>query len=176
MGSRYKSPVSSTEAVAVNVRSAAFRAAVEMRVPCRSISEHGPWRSTRWHAGARSSNYGDTGGDEATIPVAGFYWHWRSLVGTMIGSPRECCALCGHGAAVAIRPAVDSVHALEGRSRCGTQYSRAAGQRVCAHSGTPARRRGGGGEDTGARGGDCSRIRRSLTHRAEYVCRRQGSC
>ena len=41
-------------------------------------------------------SYGDTGGDEATIPVAGLYWEWRSLIGTTMGSPREFRALCEH--------------------------------------------------------------------------------
>jgi zinc-binding alcohol dehydrogenase/oxidoreductase len=57
-------------------------------------------------------NYGDTGGDEATVPVAGLYWHWRSLIGTTMGSPREFAALCEHMAAGAWRPALDSVHPL----------------------------------------------------------------
>jgi zinc-binding alcohol dehydrogenase/oxidoreductase len=59
-------------------------------------------------------NYGDTGGDEATIPVAGIYWEWHSLVGTTMGSPREFRALCEHLASASWRPAIDSVHALEG--------------------------------------------------------------
>jgi zinc-binding alcohol dehydrogenase/oxidoreductase len=58
-------------------------------------------------------NYGDTGGDEATIPVAAFYWQWRSLLGTTMGSPREFRALCDHVATAEWRPAIDSVHALE---------------------------------------------------------------
>jgi len=58
-------------------------------------------------------NYGDTGGDEATIPVAEIYWQWRSLIGTTMGSPREFRALCAHMAEGAWRPAIDSVHALE---------------------------------------------------------------
>jgi zinc-binding alcohol dehydrogenase/oxidoreductase len=58
-------------------------------------------------------NYGDTGGDEATIPVAALYWRWRSLVGTTMGSPSEFRALCAHLAGAAWRPAIDSVHALE---------------------------------------------------------------
>ena len=58
-------------------------------------------------------NYGDTGGDEATIPVAALYWQWRSLVGTTMGSPNEFRALCKHVASAAWRPAIDSVHALE---------------------------------------------------------------
>jgi NADPH:quinone reductase-like Zn-dependent oxidoreductase len=57
-------------------------------------------------------NYGDTGGDEATIPVAALYWHWRSLIGTTMGSPREFSALCRHVAASSWRPAIDSVHPL----------------------------------------------------------------
>jgi zinc-binding alcohol dehydrogenase/oxidoreductase len=58
-------------------------------------------------------NYGDTGGDEASIPVAAIYWQWRSLVGTTMGSPREFRALCTHLGSAAWRPAIDSVHALE---------------------------------------------------------------
>jgi zinc-binding alcohol dehydrogenase/oxidoreductase len=58
-------------------------------------------------------SYGDTGGDKATIPVAGLYWQWRSLVGTTMGSPSEFRALCDDLAAAAWRPAIDSVHALE---------------------------------------------------------------
>lgn len=58
-------------------------------------------------------NYGDTGGDEATIPVAAIYWEWRSLVGTTMGSPREFRALCEHLATASWRPAIDSIHALD---------------------------------------------------------------
>jgi zinc-binding alcohol dehydrogenase/oxidoreductase len=57
-------------------------------------------------------NYGDTGGDEATVPVAAIYWQWRSLIGTTMGSPREFRALCEHVVASSWRPAIDSVHAL----------------------------------------------------------------
>jgi NADPH:quinone reductase-like Zn-dependent oxidoreductase len=57
-------------------------------------------------------NYGDTGGEDATIPVAGIYWAWRSLVGTTMGSPREFSALCAHVESAAWRPAIDSVHPL----------------------------------------------------------------
>jgi zinc-binding alcohol dehydrogenase/oxidoreductase len=57
-------------------------------------------------------NYGDTGGDDATIPVAALYWHWRSLIGTTMGSPSEFRALCAHVGASAWRPAIDSVHPL----------------------------------------------------------------
>jgi zinc-binding alcohol dehydrogenase/oxidoreductase len=58
-------------------------------------------------------NYGDTGGEEATIPVAGIYWEWRSLVGTTMGSPREFSALCAHVERASWRPAIDSVYALD---------------------------------------------------------------
>jgi NADPH:quinone reductase-like Zn-dependent oxidoreductase len=58
-------------------------------------------------------NYGDTGGDEAVVPVAELYWSWRSLVGTTMGSPREFRALCAHVGTAAWRPAIDSVHPLE---------------------------------------------------------------
>jgi NADPH:quinone reductase-like Zn-dependent oxidoreductase len=58
-------------------------------------------------------NYGDTGGETATIPVFDLYWNWRSLIGTTMGSPREFRALCEHMATGAWRPAIDSVHPLE---------------------------------------------------------------
>jgi zinc-binding alcohol dehydrogenase/oxidoreductase len=58
-------------------------------------------------------NYGDTGGDEATIPVAEIYWQWRSLIGTTMGSPREFRALREHLAAGHWRPAIDSVYDLD---------------------------------------------------------------
>ena len=57
-------------------------------------------------------NYGDTGGETATIPVLDLYWNWRSLIGTTMGSPREFRALCEHMATGAWRPAIDSVHPL----------------------------------------------------------------
>ncbi len=57
-------------------------------------------------------NYGDTGGDFATVPVAELYWSWRSLIGTTMGSPREFRALCAHMETGAWRPAIDSVHPL----------------------------------------------------------------
>jgi NADPH:quinone reductase-like Zn-dependent oxidoreductase len=57
-------------------------------------------------------NYGDTGGDEATIPVAALYWQWRSLIGTTMGSPREFRDLCEHVGSSSWRPAIDSVHPL----------------------------------------------------------------
>jgi NADPH:quinone reductase-like Zn-dependent oxidoreductase len=56
--------------------------------------------------------YGDTGGEESTIPVAEIYWQWRSLVGTTMGSPREFRALCEHVAVSSWRPAIDSLHEL----------------------------------------------------------------
>jgi NADPH:quinone reductase-like Zn-dependent oxidoreductase len=58
-------------------------------------------------------NYGDTGGEQATIPVAAIYWEWRSLIGTTMGSPREFSALCAHAERASWRPAIDSVHALD---------------------------------------------------------------
>lgn len=57
-------------------------------------------------------SYGDTGGDEATLPVSAIYWNWRSLIGTTMGSPREFRALCEHVAASSWRPVIDSVHPL----------------------------------------------------------------
>jgi zinc-binding alcohol dehydrogenase/oxidoreductase len=58
-------------------------------------------------------NYGDTGGEEATVPVAELYWQWRSLIGTTMGSPREFRALCQHVSGASWRPAIDSVHDLD---------------------------------------------------------------
>ena len=58
-------------------------------------------------------NYGDTGGDEATIPVSEIYWQWRSLLGTTMGSPREFRALCAHIESATWRPVIDSEHALD---------------------------------------------------------------
>ena len=57
-------------------------------------------------------NYGDTGGETATIPVMDVYWAWRSLIGTTMGSPREFRALCAHMQTGAWRPSIDSVHPL----------------------------------------------------------------
>ncbi len=57
-------------------------------------------------------NYGDTGGETATVPVMEVYWQWRSIVGTTMGSPREFRALCEHVAGSSWRPVIDSVHAL----------------------------------------------------------------
>ena len=81
---------------------------------CRLLWRRGLGEGAR-RAGSRRLlvNYGDTGGDEATIPVAGLYWQWRSLVGTTMGSPSEFRALCEHVASAPWRPAIDSVHALE---------------------------------------------------------------
>ena len=58
-------------------------------------------------------NFGDTGGDDATIPVAAIYWHWRTLRGTTLGSPREYRALLAHVETAAWRPEIDRVYPLE---------------------------------------------------------------
>lgn len=58
-------------------------------------------------------NFGDTGGDEAVLDVADVYWHWRSIVGTTMGSPREFRALLAHVAAADWRPVIDSVFPLQ---------------------------------------------------------------
>lgn len=68
-------------------------------------------RALRW--GGVLVSFGDTGGDESTIPVSEVYWAWRSIVGTTMGSPDEYRGLLDHVAAHAWRPVVDSVHALE---------------------------------------------------------------
>jgi NADPH:quinone reductase-like Zn-dependent oxidoreductase len=57
--------------------------------------------------------YGDTGPPEAAVNVMDVYWHWRSVVGTSMGSPCEFRALLDHVAAVTWLPAIDSVFALE---------------------------------------------------------------
>ncbi|MDX6519878.1 MAG: zinc-binding alcohol dehydrogenase/oxidoreductase [Gaiellales bacterium] len=65
----------------------------------------------RW--GGVLVSFGDTGGENSTIPVSEVYWAWRSIVGTTMGSPEEYRALLGHVSMHAWRPVIDSVHALE---------------------------------------------------------------
>ena len=57
--------------------------------------------------------YGDTGTPEAKVEVMDVYWHWRSIVGTSMGSPSEFRALLDHVGAATWVPAIDSVYALE---------------------------------------------------------------
>jgi NADPH:quinone reductase-like Zn-dependent oxidoreductase len=58
-------------------------------------------------------SYGDTGGADTTIEVADVYWHWRSVVGTSMGSPDDYAALLAHVNGAAWRPAIDAVYALD---------------------------------------------------------------
>jgi NADPH:quinone reductase-like Zn-dependent oxidoreductase len=64
----------------------------------------------RW--GGVLVSFGDTGGENSTIPVSEVYWAWRSIVGTTMGSPEEYRALLEHVSTHAWRPVIDSVHAL----------------------------------------------------------------
>jgi zinc-binding alcohol dehydrogenase/oxidoreductase len=57
--------------------------------------------------------FGDTGSAEATVEIADVYWHWRSIIGTSMGSPEEYRALLDHVAAAAWRPVVDRVFELD---------------------------------------------------------------
>ena len=68
---------------------------------------------TALRPGGRLVTFGDTGGDEATIDVMQVYWHWRSIQGTTMGSPREYRALLDHVASARWRPVIDRVYPLE---------------------------------------------------------------
>jgi NADPH:quinone reductase-like Zn-dependent oxidoreductase len=67
-------------------------------------------RALRW--GGVLVNFGDTGGENSTIPVSELYWAWRSIVGTTMGSPDEYRALLQHVSTHSWRPVIDSVYAL----------------------------------------------------------------
>jgi NADPH:quinone reductase-like Zn-dependent oxidoreductase len=58
-------------------------------------------------------SFGDTGGADARIDVMEVYWHWRSILGTTMGSPREYRALLAHVDRASWRPVIDRVFALE---------------------------------------------------------------
>jgi NADPH:quinone reductase-like Zn-dependent oxidoreductase len=58
-------------------------------------------------------SYGDTGAAEATVELMEVYWHWRSIVGTTMGSPREYAALLAHVREASWRPVIDSTFPLE---------------------------------------------------------------
>jgi NADPH:quinone reductase-like Zn-dependent oxidoreductase len=57
--------------------------------------------------------YGDTGTPDAAVQVVDVYWHWRSIVGTSMGSPSDFRALLDHVGAATWAPAIDSVFPLE---------------------------------------------------------------
>jgi zinc-binding alcohol dehydrogenase/oxidoreductase len=65
----------------------------------------------RW--GGVLVNYGDTGGETATVGVSDVYWAWRSILGTTMGSPDEFDALLAHVDATDWGPAIDSVFPLD---------------------------------------------------------------
>jgi NADPH:quinone reductase-like Zn-dependent oxidoreductase len=56
--------------------------------------------------------YGDTLPGPAVIDVSEVYWHWRSILGTSMGSPRDHAAFLSHATEVALRPVIDSVYPL----------------------------------------------------------------
>jgi NADPH:quinone reductase-like Zn-dependent oxidoreductase len=58
-------------------------------------------------------SYGDTGAPDATVQLMDVYWHWRSIVGTTMGSPREYAALLAHVREASWRPVLDSTFPLE---------------------------------------------------------------
>jgi NADPH:quinone reductase-like Zn-dependent oxidoreductase len=62
--------------------------------------------------GGRLVTFGDTGGARAEVEVTDVYWHWRSIVGTTMGSPQEYRALLAHVAEHPWRPVIDSVYPL----------------------------------------------------------------
>ena len=72
-------------------------------------------------------SYGDTRPGPAVVDVSEVYWHWRSIRGTSMGSPRDYAALLAHVAKVGLRPVIDSVYPFE---RAGD---------ALAHLGTPGR-------------------------------------
>jgi NADPH:quinone reductase-like Zn-dependent oxidoreductase len=75
----------------------------------------GSWQPllTALRDGGRLVTFGDTGGERAEVEVAEVYWHWRSIVGTTMGSPQEFRALLAHVAAHTWRPVIDRVYPLD---------------------------------------------------------------
>jgi zinc-binding alcohol dehydrogenase/oxidoreductase len=67
-------------------------------------------RATR--AGGRVVSLGATVGDEATIEIRPFYLEQRSLLGTMMGSPRDFESLLETVEGGSIRPVLDSIRPL----------------------------------------------------------------
>jgi NADPH:quinone reductase-like Zn-dependent oxidoreductase len=62
--------------------------------------------------GGRLVSFGDTGGSDGEVDVMDVYWHWRSIQGTTMGSPREYRELLAHAGAHAWRPVIDRVYPL----------------------------------------------------------------
>jgi zinc-binding alcohol dehydrogenase/oxidoreductase len=78
------------------------------------------WGASEWEPilstldwGGTLVNFGDTGGETATIPVSEVYWAWRSIVGTTMGSPAEYRALLAHVEPAGWTPVIDSVFDLD---------------------------------------------------------------
>ena len=72
-----------------------------------------------WHTlltalrdGGRLVSFGDTGGARTELEIMDVYWHWRSICGTTMGSPREYRALLEHVATHAWRPVIDRIYPL----------------------------------------------------------------
>jgi NADPH:quinone reductase-like Zn-dependent oxidoreductase len=57
-------------------------------------------------------SFGDTGAAETTTTTSEVYWHWRRILGTTMGSPREYRALLAHIEDASWRPVIDSTFAL----------------------------------------------------------------
>jgi zinc-binding alcohol dehydrogenase/oxidoreductase len=75
----------------------------------------GSWRSLLGvlRVGGRLVTFGDTGGAETEVDISDVYWHWRSILGTTMGSPSEYRALLEHVASHEWRPVIDRVYALD---------------------------------------------------------------
>lgn len=78
------------------------------------------WGGSGWQSilpslnrGGLLVNFGDTGAETATVPVADVYWAWRSIVGTTMGSPEEYDALLEHVDSESWSPVIDSVFELD---------------------------------------------------------------
>jgi zinc-binding alcohol dehydrogenase/oxidoreductase len=74
-------------------------------------SWHGALKALGW--GGVLVNFGDTGGDQATVDVSDIYWAWRSIIGTTMGSPEEYEAMIEHVRTASWHPVIDSVFPLE---------------------------------------------------------------
>jgi zinc-binding alcohol dehydrogenase/oxidoreductase len=95
-------------------------------------------------------SFGDTGGAVATIEVMEVYWHWRRLVGTSMGSPREYRQLLAHVESASWRPVIDSVFPLDeidgaaARLESPTGSERSRWRSAERRDSVPQRRRAGG--------------------------------
>ena len=58
-------------------------------------------------------NFGDTGGDRATVDLGDVFFAWRSIVGTTMGSPEDYEQMIEHVSRATWRPVIDSVFPLE---------------------------------------------------------------